>query len=132
MDSYFGETQKIIIRIITNSNKNASCRELFKKLNIFPLQSQYIHSILLFITKNKDQFLPNSHIHTINTRHNNNLHVAAANLTLHQKSVYYSGIEIFNHLPTTTENLSDDKNKFEIALKKIPIKQFILQPGGIL
>jgi hypothetical protein len=34
--------QKRIIRIITNSNKNASCRELFKTLNILPLQSQYI------------------------------------------------------------------------------------------
>ena len=74
--------QKRIIRIITNSNKNASCRELFKKLNILPLQSQYIYSTLLFITKNKDQFFPNSHIHTINTRHNNNLFVPAANLTL--------------------------------------------------
>ena len=53
--------QKRIIRIIMNSNKNASCRELFKNLNILPLQSQYIYSILLFITKNKDQFSPNSH-----------------------------------------------------------------------
>ena len=50
--------QKRIIRIITNSKKNASCRELFKILNILPLQSQYIYSILLFITKNKDQFSP--------------------------------------------------------------------------
>ena len=41
-----------------NSNKNASCRELFKILNILSLQSQYIYSILLFITKNKDQFSP--------------------------------------------------------------------------
>jgi len=110
--------QKRIIRIIANSNKNASCRELFKKLNILPLQSQYIHSILLFITKNKDQFSPNSHIHTINTRRINNLYVPAANLTLYQKDVYYSGIKIFNHLPTTIKNLSDDKNKFQIALKK--------------
>jgi hypothetical protein len=44
-----------------NSNKNASCRELFKILNILP----YIYSILLFITKNKDQFFSNSHIHTV-------------------------------------------------------------------
>jgi hypothetical protein len=35
--------QKRIIRIITNSNKNASCRELFKTLNILPLHSQYIY-----------------------------------------------------------------------------------------
>jgi hypothetical protein len=103
---------------MTNSNKNASCRELFKKLNILPLQSQYIYSIILFITKNKDHFSPNSHIHTINTRHNNNLYVPAANLTLYQKGVYYSGIKIFNHLPTTIKNLSDYKNKFQIALKK--------------
>jgi hypothetical protein len=67
--------QKRIIRIIMNSKKNASRRELFKKLNILPLQSQYIYSILLFITKNKDQFSPNSHVHTINTRHNNNLYI---------------------------------------------------------
>jgi len=45
--------QKRIIRIITNSNRNASCRELFKKLNILPLQSQYIYSVLLVITKIK-------------------------------------------------------------------------------
>jgi hypothetical protein len=68
IDSYFGEIQLIvttyskskkrIIRIITNSNKNTSCRELFKIFNILPLQSQYTYSILLFITKNKDQFFP--------------------------------------------------------------------------
>ena len=106
------EIQKRIIRIIMNSNKNVSCKELFKNLNILLLQSQYIYSILLFITKNKDQFSPNSHMHTINTRHNNNLwvYVPAANLTLYRKGVYYSGIKIFNHLPTTTKNLSDDKN----------------------
>ena len=66
--------QKRKIRIITNFNKSASCRELFKKLNFLPLQSQYIYSILLFIIKNKDQFPLNSHIHKVNTRHNNNLH----------------------------------------------------------
>jgi hypothetical protein len=110
--------QKRIIRIITNSNKNASCWELFKKWNILPLQSQYKYSILQFITKNKDQFSPNSHRHTINTRHNNNLYVPVANWTLYQKGVYYSGIKIFSHLPTTIKNLSDDKNKFQIALRK--------------
>jgi hypothetical protein len=32
--------QKRIIRIMTNSNSKDSCRELFKLLNILPLQSQ--------------------------------------------------------------------------------------------
>ena len=57
-DDIYKIKKKRIIRIITNSDKNASCRELFKKLNILPLQSQCIYSTLLFITKNKDQFFP--------------------------------------------------------------------------
>jgi hypothetical protein len=34
--------QKRVIRIITNSRSSDSCRELFKKLKILPLCSQYI------------------------------------------------------------------------------------------
>jgi hypothetical protein len=58
--SHSEEIFKIQKRIIMNSSKNASCRQLFKDLNILPIQSQYILSILLFVTKNKDQFLSNS------------------------------------------------------------------------
>jgi hypothetical protein len=117
--------QKRIIRIIMNPNENASCRELFKKLKILPLQSQYIYSIFLYIIKNKDQFSLNSNIHTINSRHSNNLHVPPANLTIYQKGVYYSGIRIFNHLPQTIKNLSDNKKKIPNCTKKVPFKQFI-------
>ena len=60
--------QKKIIRIIMNSSKNASCRQLFKELNTLPIQSQYIFSILLFVIENKEQFLFNSQVHKINTR----------------------------------------------------------------
>jgi len=48
--------QKKIIRIIMNSSKNASCWQLFKELNILPVQSQYIFSLLLFVTKIKSNF----------------------------------------------------------------------------
>jgi len=60
--------QKRIIRITMNSSRNASCRQLFKDLNILPIRSQYIYSIFLFVTKNKDQFLSNSQVHKISTR----------------------------------------------------------------
>jgi len=39
--------QKRIIRAITNSGSGISCRGLFKKLGILPLQAQYIISLLL-------------------------------------------------------------------------------------
>jgi hypothetical protein len=46
--------QKIIIRIIMNSSNNASCQQILKELNILLIQSQYIFSIIVFVTKNKD------------------------------------------------------------------------------
>ena len=41
--------QKRTIRIIMNSSRNASCQQLFKELNILPIQSQYIFSIVLLL-----------------------------------------------------------------------------------
>jgi len=46
--------QKKVIRIITNSRARDSCRELFKKLEILPLHSQYIFFLSIFVIKNKD------------------------------------------------------------------------------
>ena len=91
---------KRIIRIIMNSSKNASCWQLFREFNILPIQFQYIFSILLFVTKSKDQFLSNSPVHKINTRQTSVLYVPTANLAIYLKGVCYSGIKIYNHLPT--------------------------------
>jgi len=49
------KVQKRIIRIIMNLSKNASCQQPFRELNILPVPSQYIISLLAFITKNKDK-----------------------------------------------------------------------------
>jgi len=40
---------------------------LFKKLQILPLKSQYLLSLLIFVVNNRDKFLINSEIHNINT-----------------------------------------------------------------
>jgi hypothetical protein len=110
--------QKKIIRIIMNSSKTASCQQLFKELNILPIQSQYIFSILLFVTKIKDQILSNSQVHQINIRQTSDLYVPTANLAIYQKSVHYSGIKLYNHLPTAIKDSSGDKNKLKLALKR--------------
>jgi len=89
--------QKIIIRIVTNSNRRDTSRPLFNQLRILPLPSQYIFSLLLFVVTNKKLFLINSQIHDINTRHNNNLHLPLKGLALVQKGVAYSGCKIYNH-----------------------------------
>ena len=70
------------------------------------------------MNKNKDQFLFNSQVHKINTRQTFDLYLPTANLTVYQKGVYYSGIKIYNHLPTAIKDLPGDKNKFKLALKR--------------
>ena len=75
------KVQKRIIRIITNTGRCDSCRQLFKQLQILPLPSQYIFSLLVFVNKNRELFLSNSEIHDINTWYNHDLHLPSTNLT---------------------------------------------------
>jgi hypothetical protein len=112
------KVQKRIIRIIMNLSKNASFRQTFRDLNILPVPSQCIISVLLFLAKNKDQFMTNSQMHKISTRQTFDLYIPTANLTIYQKGVYYQGIKIYNHLPKTIKDLSGDKNKFKLTLKR--------------
>jgi hypothetical protein len=62
--------------------------------------------------------MTNSQMHKITTRQTFDLYIPAANLTVYQKGVYYQGIKIYNHLPKTITDLSGDKNKFKLALKR--------------
>jgi len=63
-------------------------------------------------------YLFNSQVHKINTSQTSSLYLPSANLAMYQKGVYYSGINIYNHLPTTIKDLSGDKNKFKLVLKR--------------
>jgi hypothetical protein len=57
--------QKSVIRIITNSRMRDSCRELFQRLEILHLYSQYIFSLSIFVIKNKYLYNTNNQIHKI-------------------------------------------------------------------
>ena len=72
-----------------------SCRNLFKKLQILSLTSQYMLYLLMFVVQNKNFFLTNNENHNLDTRQRNNLYFPQANLTIYQKGVYYSGINFF-------------------------------------
>jgi hypothetical protein len=96
------------MRIIMGYKSNYSCRELFVALGIFPLYSQYIFSLLLFL--NKNQFQVNSEIYHNSTRQKSHLHQPSANLTKYQKGVYYLGVKVFNKLPTYIYHYSTRQN----------------------
>jgi hypothetical protein len=70
------------------------CRNVFKELNILPLMSHYIFSLLTFVSNNRDQYFANFEIRNINTRHTTNLQLPRTQLSIFQKGVYYSGTEL--------------------------------------
>jgi hypothetical protein len=53
---------KKIIRVMAGVKRRVSCRELFKKFNIFPLASGFLPSLLSFVVDNLEKFQTNSDI----------------------------------------------------------------------
>ena len=109
--------QKRPIRIIMGCGNRESCRNLVNGLNILPLMSQYILSLLTFVSNNKEQYFADSEIHNINTRHNSDLHLSRTHLNTCQKGVYYSDIKIFNSLPQNIKTYFDNPRTFKKAVK---------------
>jgi hypothetical protein len=50
--------------------------------------------------------------HSNNIRQINDLHSPGVTLTMYQKGVYYSGIEVFSALPKAIKDISSKPNKF--------------------
>ena len=63
-------------------------------------------------------FKSNSVVHTINTRNSSDLYLPSVHLSKVQKGVYYSGIKVFNCLPSRIISLSGDVREFKSALKR--------------
>jgi len=57
-----------------------------------------------------------------NTRYNHNLHFPSTNLKLVQRGVFYSGVKIFKHLPSSIK-----RHFREPKIFKITLRNFILE-----
>jgi hypothetical protein len=65
--------------------------------------------LMSFFIGNQEKFQTNSSVHTINTTNKHHLHRSVANLSCFQKGASYSGIRIFNSLPRSITNLTNEK-----------------------
>jgi len=89
-------TQKNIVLGISSRSSGRKC---FKKLEILPILSLYIYSLMLFVVDSLHYFQTNSSVHEINTRYENHLHIPSVRLSTIQRGTPYSTIKIFNKLP---------------------------------
>ena len=71
-----------------------------------------------FVSTNRELFVNNAHIHNFPTSSQKDLHPPIANPSVFQKGVYFSGIKIYNNLPTRIKQLSHDTLKFKKAVKR--------------
>ena len=72
---------KLQKRIIPGTEPRASCRGLFRSLQILPVPCQYILSLMLFIIGNPNNFQTVSEVHGPHTRSRNQLFIPNTNLT---------------------------------------------------
>jgi len=71
--------------IMSGAERRASCRGLFRKLEILPVQCQYILSLMLFIIDNPNNFQTGLEIHGLHAKSKNKLFIPIANFTSVQK-----------------------------------------------
>jgi hypothetical protein len=76
-------------------------------------------------------FIPNSGIHSINTWHCRDLQPPLLHLPTSPKSVYFSSIKIFNHLPVHIQRSILWRKKIQTCIKKISLVGLILFNWGI-
>jgi glutathione peroxidase-family protein len=136
LDTTYWDTD-VIVRQTTNSHKAQPLHErkttrespvkhskpLFRKLKILTLTSQYILSLMRFLTSNMGKFTFNSSIHNFNTRQRLKLHKPTAHLKLYQSSPYYTCIRIYNNLPGDLASQVTHKKQFVWNLKKYLIER---------
>jgi lipopolysaccharide export system protein LptA len=63
------------------------CRNLFKKLHILPMKSQYLLSSLMFVVQHKEHFTTSIDSHNLETRQSNNLYTLQANLFIKKEPI---------------------------------------------
>ena len=101
-----------------NTRTRDSCRELFNHMKILLMYSQYLYSLIKYTVNNKHLYNTNNEIYKYRTRYNNNLYLPIVNLSKFNEGTYFSGINVFSHLPEYVKSLTNDWKCFITTLKR--------------
>jgi hypothetical protein len=107
--------QKKIIRIMSGVEARRSYGGLFEKLDILPVPCQFIVSINVLYSRHNN-FYTSLNLHRLNTRNKNRLYVPTAHLSALQTGITYSGIRIFNRLPSNIQDLRNGRVRYKNKL----------------
>jgi hypothetical protein len=103
---------------MSGAEPRASCRGLFRRLEILPVPCQYILFLMLFIIDNPNNFQTVAEVYGLYTRSKNQLFIPNTNLRGVQKGITYSSIKIYNSLPINILSLKNDRKQFKNELHR--------------
>jgi hypothetical protein len=97
--------QKKVIRIISNTDLNVSCRNLFRDLNILLMSCLYISEVIRYVKSNIERMKLNEETHDHCARHKLDLHVQFCRTTVFENNVANVSIKLYNKLPNKIKKL---------------------------
>ena len=118
-------TQKKVARMISFSNYNTLSKDIFKQLNILPLNKLIVNRIGIMMYKYannllplaiKDLFTTNSGVHNYTTRQKHLLHINKSNINIYSKSFGNTSARIWNAMQAQFE-VNVSISKFKISFK---------------
>jgi hypothetical protein len=90
-------------------------------LGILTVPCLYIY-VLMFVIKNPKIYQMNTSVHGRNARQENKLHIPSVRSSTIQRCVYYSSINVYNHLPQNISKLHNNVHIFKTMLKDYLVK----------
>ena len=112
--------KKKAVRVLAGLQYNESCKEHFVSLGIMTVVSLYIFETLLFVKNNLNLLKQDEISHLYETRGKHTFVRPQKHRTkFFEKSVSYSGIKLYNSLPTSVKEL-------KYPLFKHKLKQFFI------
>ena len=105
------------IKVCWNLNVKLQCQKV-KLLKILPLSAQYIYTLLMSVVNNRNLFLDNVDLYSIQTWNSYNLYPPSCHLTKYQKGVHYAAIRVFSQLPTSIKSVANGTKVFKKMLKR--------------
>ena len=117
MEAVF-KIQKKYLRIMTNAKPRASCKGIFRDLNVLTLPSLFILKCLNFVKCNFDMLMEEQHLHNYETRNRSDFQYPIHRLSSFEKLPHYLGKKLYNKLPAGIKNI-ESNIKFKKEVKSL-------------
>lgn len=130
-------SQKRIIRMIFGLHPRTSCRPIFITHKILTAPCVYIFNALMYMKGNQGVFCRLSSFHHYSTRNADIFSIPLHRTTKFQSSISYSGIKLYNHLPSKVRAMG--RREFRVTVKNLlvdkayySIKEYLCDTNIIL